>query len=345
MKLRAHTIALAAVATAASLSLSPERTAEACGAFFAKASAPIDRRPSLSVERVLIVHDAEKQVEHFIREIVFRGQSEMFGFVVPVPSRPEVFKVAESPFNRLENDYPFRPPSKGGSNEGSRGVPGGAVGGGAPKVAILDIKKVGSFTAFVLAANDADALAKWLKDNGLSSSPENDAWLKDYVERKFFYVAFRYEPSKDQKDNGQPRAETVRITFPTPLAYYPYREPRHESSSPERDVALWMATNERVEPVALLEEARGTKWVKPFAQGYFQEGVSAVRLKAALGAEEDKLVTAASYTVQPFEDQKVSREGYGDVVFLPKNGVAESRRAAVAPMLDLLRPTQRKESK
>lgn len=344
MKLRAPTILLAAVASVATLSAPRERTAEACGAFFAKASAPIDRRPSLSVERVLIVHDADKQIEHFIREVVFRGQSEMFGFVVPVPTRPEVFKVTESPFNRLETDYPFRPPSKGGG-EGSRGMPGGAVGVGAPKVAILDIKKVGSFTAFVLAANDADALAKWLKDNGLSSSPENDAWLKDYVARKFFYVAFRYEPSKDQKDNGQPRAETVRISFPTPLPYYPYREPRHESSSQERDVALWVATQERVEPVALLEEARGTKWVKPFAQGYFQEGVSAERLKAALGPEEDKLLTSPTYTVQPFEDQKVSREGYGDVLFLPKNGVPEGRRAAVAPMLELLRPTQGKESK
>lgn len=322
------------------LAAAPREEALACGAFFAKAAAPIERRPSLSVERVLILFDPEKEVEHFIREVTFRGSNETFGFVVPTPTKPEVFKVTESPFDKLERDFPFAPPPqrlRDGSN--SKGAPGGAAGGGPPKVAILDIKKVGSFTAFVLAANDSTALAKWLKDNGLTSSPENDAWLKGYVEKKFYYVAFRYEPSKDQKDNGQPRAETIRISFKTPLAYYPYREPAHKSSTTERDVGLWVASPEPLVPVALTEEQGRPVWVKPFAEGMTKEQVAGDRLKRILGAEEDKLIGGAEYAVQPFEDQKVSRQKYGDVVFLPKRGVPEAKRAAVAATLELLRPT------
>jgi hypothetical protein len=313
----------------------PERDAEACGAFFAKAA---ERRPSLSVERVLIVHDADKGVQHFIREVVFNGSRQTFGFVVPTPTRPEVFKVTESPFDRLERDFPFAPPPQSKGEGASRGAPGAAGGGGPPKVAILDIKKVGSFTAFVLAATDSGALAKWLKDNGLSSSPENDEWLKGYVERKFYYVAFRYEPSKESKDDGRPKAETVRISFKTPLPYYPYREPKHPSSDQPRDVGLWLVSREQLAPVALAEEDGRQVWVKPFAEGWTKEAIDVERLKAGLGPEEDKLLAAGAYVVQPFEDQKASRAGYGDVVFLPKKGVPEARRAEVAAMLELLRP-------
>jgi hypothetical protein len=329
------TLAAAGVVLAAA----PREDALACGAFFAKPAVPIERRPSLSVERVLIVFDPEKEVEHFIREVTFRGSKETFGFVVPTPTRPDVFKVTESPFDKLERDFPYAPPPQSMRDGSNKSAPGAAPGGGAPKVTILDIKKVGSFTAFVLAANDSTALAKWLKDNGLSSSPENDAWLQGYVEKKFYYVAFRYEPSKEQKDNGQPRAETVRISFKTPLAYYPYREPSHKSSTNERDVGLWVASPEPLVPVALTEEQGRAVWVKPFSEGMTKERVAGERLKGVLGPEEDKLIGGAEYAVQPFEDQKVSRQRYGDVVFLPKRGVPEAKRAAASAMLELLRPT------
>ena len=331
---------LAGLATFTSLVGSDAPPAEACGAFFAKAAVPVERRPSLSVERVLILHDPEKQVEHFIREIVFRGDKETFGFVVPTPTRPDVFKVKEPMFNRLETSYPFQPPDQGGGSKGAnRGAPGGAAGGGPPKVTILDIKKVGSFTAFVLAATDASALGKFLKDNGLSSTPENDAWLQSYVERKFFYVAFRYEPNAEKGGSGQPRSETVRISFKTPLAYYPYSEPKHPSSGGARDVGLWVVSPERVIPVSLAEENGKPVWVKPFVEGWTQENVAVDRFQKDLGPEEDKLMGAAPVVVQPFEDQKESRQGYGDVVFIPLKGVPEARRKDAAAMMELLRPS------
>ena len=42
---------------------------------------------------------------------------------------------------------------------------------------VLSKERVGSFTAFVLAATDSAALERWLKDNQLVVPPETRAWL------------------------------------------------------------------------------------------------------------------------------------------------------------------------
>jgi len=130
----------------------------------------------------------------------------------------------------------------------------------------------------------------------------------------------------------------VRITFKTPLAYYPYSEPQHPRASGARDVGLWVVSPERVIPVALAEESGKPVWVKPFVEGWTQENVTVERLQKDLGPEEDKLMGAAAVVVQPFEDQKESRQGYGDVVFIPLKGVPEARRKDAAAMMELLRP-------
>jgi len=319
----------------------PSPNAAACGAFFRPQA--LKRAPSLSFERVLIIHDPATETEHFIREVAFKGGRETFGFVVPTPTKPEVFKVKTSPFDKLEAAFPFAPPRQN-KGEGSRGGgPPGAL-GGAPKVVILDIKRIGSFTAFVLKATDASALDKWLRDNKLGSSPENDKWLAEYVEREFFYVAFRYEPSKEKTDDDALKAETVRISFKTPVPYYPYREPTHSADAEprgKRAVALWLVSPEALVPVALTKEAGKDVWVQPFAEGWRRDGVSASQITAQLEGDDKKLIDdKKTYFVQPLEDQKTTRQGYGDVVFLPENGVpAASREKTTKFVSKLLSPS------
>ncbi len=297
----------------------------------------MERAPSLSFERVLLIHDPKTETEHFIREVAFRGGQDMFGFVVPTPTKPEVFKVKESPFPKLEAMFPFQPPSRGGDEgSGNKGAPGG--GSRAPGVVILDIKRIGSFTAFVLKANDAGALDKWLKDNKLGSSPENDKWLAEYVKRGFYYVAFRYEPSKDKSADGSLRAETVRISFKTPVAYYPYREPQHDKATDgARAVAMWLVAPAPLVPVALAKESGKDVWVRPFAEGNRRINLPGSFIQDQLGADEKKLLDAnTNYVVQPLEDQKVTRTGYGDTVFLPEAGVPEPQRARAEELVKSL---------
>src|ERR1043165_6357879 len=88
--------------------------ARACIEVFGQEVSESDRRPSLAYEQTLIVYDAEKRREHFVREVVFSASRQPFGFVVPTPSRPEVAKVKKSPFAKLRDEFPFRRPHPGG---------------------------------------------------------------------------------------------------------------------------------------------------------------------------------------------------------------------------------------
>lgn len=310
---------------------------EACGGFF---SGPVklapELRPSLSREKVLIVHDAARGREHFIREVAFRRADQTFGFVVPTPSRPEVAKVEKNPFTRLRSDFPFKPPDDGiGAGFGGRGV---------GPVEVLAIEKVGSFTAFILAATDATALSGWLKDNKLTSTPETDVWLEHYVRMGFYYVAMRYDPPTDARGRkGRAiAAETVRISFDTPIAYYPYfePEPRHSAKDP-RLLEVWYVGTDPVVPVAQYTDpaqANGpARWVRPLRPGQ-KKPQARKRLAAGLLSELEALLPEGELVVQTFQDQKRRRSGFKDILFAfaEPQTLTPERTAAIEAMLGVL---------
>lgn len=289
-------------------------SARPCGAFVALREKAV---PSLSVEQTLIVYDAAQELEHFVRQIAIRDPSPGFGFVVPVPEKPTVSKVKDSPFERLAKAYPLSPPG--------RGLRAGASGGGMPTrsgaaVQVLSQERVGSFTAFVLSASDPHALQQWFTDNRLVVPSEAQSWLDHYVKHGFFFVALRYE--KDQKDSGHSatRAEAIRISFKTPLPFYPYREPQHERTPDvPRDLAVWLVSDEQgYTPVSLFESGSQKRWQRPLLEHATTQEARAA-LAEVLGSELKALLPAsAQLQVQVFEDQKRGRAGFGDVVMVPK---------------------------
>ncbi len=342
-RVRALILASMAAAIAIAFSLLAPR-AQACGGFFSRKALEGNRRPSLAYEQTLIVFDAERRREHFVREVVFRTAHEAFGFVVPTPGRPEVAAVKHSPFVELRSSFPVEQ-TKGGlrvaAAGGGLGSPGGSGG-----VRVLDVAKVGSFTAFVLAADDAKALASWLEKNGLGSTPQADAWLAHYVKLKFFYVAMRYDPPAAGADGGAPApprtaAETMRISFETPLPYYPYFEPDPAPGEPPRDARLldvWLVSRDRFVPVAAREQNGKVRWVRPLASGHHYASDNREALERALEAEAKILPAGAELQVQRFTDQKRSRSGFGDIVFVParKRSLDAAARAGLAPLLGTL---------
>ena len=174
--------------------------------------------------------------------------------------------------------------------------------------------KVGRFTAFVLSASDAAGLSSWLSRNGFVRTPETDAWLAHYVKLGFFYVAMRYEPSPGAK--GKTTSETVRISFDSPLPYYPYLEPDPpggKASARPRLLEIWLASTRDFVPVAPRSREK-TEWVRPFLSGSVY--TSGVRSTLA-SAVEAALLPAGRLRLQRFADQKRSRIGFGDVVFVP----------------------------
>ena len=313
------------------------RSAEPCGVLGSREG----RRPSLAYEQVLLVHDPTTEQEHFIRSVTFRTEDHPFGFVVPTPSRPTVAEVKASPFPALREGYPFDPPPPGNRGSGS-GY--GQLGGG---TRVLEETKVGSFTAFVLAADDDNALRKWLADNQLVSTTETDAWLSHYVRLGFYYGALRYEPTSARAKaaalSGRERhfrSETIRISFKTPLPYYPYLEPQLpvEKALTERLLDLWVISPSAVVPVATREAARERAWIRPMREGQRFDKAGA-RLAKAVGSEIEGLLPAGELVLQTFQDQKVSRAGFGDILFVPleKSGV-RARREALESLFGLLDP-------
>jgi len=301
-----------------------------CGAFVARATKTV---PSLAVEQTLILFDPEQELEHFIRQIAIRDPSPGFGFVVPVPEKPIVTKVKEQPFARLAERFPVQ------SGLGLGGIRGGGRGGGmaaaAAPVVVLSRSKVGSFTAFVLAASDAKALQKWFSDNQLVVPPEAEAWLGHYVKLGFYFAALRYEVPEKPADKGATRAETIRISFKSPLPFYPYREPVHpRPSDVERELAVWLISTRAYTPISLFEPGPtpaggAAQWQRPLDQRSSRQVARGV-LAGTLSDELLQLLppsavgAAHPLTVQVFEDQKRSRAGFGDIVMVPQQQTALS---------------------
>ena len=298
----------------------------ACGAFFRELKTVTV--PSLQVEQVLVIHDPAKEQEHLVRELVFRDAKEPFGFVVPTPSLPTVAKVEHSPFEELAKTYDPDPPGIPPVDlSGAARSNGGGIGGGAT-VMVLSEQRIGSFTAFVLSATDSAALKSWLSKNQLTTTPSSDAWLQHYVTLGFYFVAFRYEVSAVKNADAKTKSETVRISFTSPLPFYPYLEPDHPaafanvaaSNPPPRELAVWLVTPERFVPVAAKTVAGVVDWRRPWIESAKHPPVKVQDLRTQLGAELGALLpdSNGAWTVQAFQDQKTSRKGWGDVVLVPE---------------------------
>ena len=332
-------LSLFVVAAAAALSLVTPRSAGACGGFFSPRAAPL---PSIAVERVLLVHDELAGIEHLIREVTFANADRPFGFVVPTPSKPGVFKVDNLAWGVLERKFPLEASGERAPGAG-QGFGSGAGGGG---VRVLSAKRVGSFAAFVLQATDGKSLRSWLDRNKLVTTPASEAWLDRYVKLDFYFVALRFEPSlfaeKRAGRTGTP-AETLRITFETPVPYYPYQEPDRDDLTKDRALALWLVTNGKPKvPVALAREGDSLSYRRPFREGTRRPPVLPRAFGDLVGDKPWKTVAPAGdtpVTVQVFEDQKRARKGFGDVLFVPEEPVAldpaaVERRRALLPLLD-----------
>jgi hypothetical protein len=328
-RLPALAVPLGALALAA---LAPCR-ADACGGFFSRGA---KRLPSIAVEQVLLVHDAETRTEHFIREIAFDRVDRPFGFVIPTPSKPGVFAVDAPSWAALERAYPMETLDRGAGVGfgGGRGRLGGAG------VRLLEAKPLGSFAAYVLQATDAQAMKGWLDRNQFVTTKSSEAWLDHYVKSRFYFVALRFDPglhrAKVAREHTRDNAQTLRITFETPVPFYPYHEPDRDDLAPQRALVLWLVTKGAPKvPVALVDQGGQRSYRRPWREGLRKPPVSADALAKTVGDRVWKSFEKtgeAMWRVQVFEDQKRSRRGFGDVVLVPEEPVSP------APSVEPLRP-------
>jgi MYXO-CTERM domain-containing protein len=326
-------LALAPLALALAGACLPASDASAC------AILPVDagRAPHLSVERVAILYDEVRRIEHFVREVRFDGASSAFAFVVPTPGLPEVSKVASPPFDDLTREFPLDPPPQApGFLSGFASASKAAAPEG---VALLSTQQVGKFTAFVLAATDPVGLGQWLTDNRIALPSGGKEWLDHYVRLNFYFTAFRYEspgasgspedassrfatPPGASRPGEAPAgssltSETVRLSFPTAVPFFPYLEPARADKTDDRphSMEVWLVSRHAREPrLRRMAQSHAPRW------GWAWEPRLAYEPEAGyvahtLGELGPLLPRDGRYHVQTFRDERTNRDGWGDVLF------------------------------
>lgn len=300
---------------------------------------PPERDAFVSYEQALIVHDPATSREHLFRQLVFSSATREFGFIVPTPTRPSVGKVDAALFQRLTAGFPFRPAlaPPGGWPEPARPDAGATP----ERVRVLEEQRVGNFKATMLSPDDEGALTRWLAKEKLASSKETNAWLAHYVRAKYFFVVLRYSPGENSgAQSGRTLSEVVRLSFDSPLPFFPYSEPAlptEQGRTEPRMLELTVIAPEPLVPVALLVAGGTSRWVRPFNEGYRYTAPRPEVLREALGSGAE-LLSAAKPSVQRFVDQKRSRGGFGDVVLVPSTRRAFAE-GALTPLVSALDPS------
>lgn len=197
-------------------------------------------------EEALVVHDPVAGLEHFIRRAAFRTAAREFGFIVPTPAPPALAEAPAWVFERLAARVAPRVETR----TRTRGVTVASCclaplmltarsAGDAPRasaVEVLATQRVAGYDAAVLRADDPAALGGWLASHGYADSADLRAWSAPYVSARWVFTAFRVAKA-DPNDPRPPGTANVRMTFATPRAVYPYREPasqRADAGAPRR---------------------------------------------------------------------------------------------------------------
>lgn len=204
--MRFHAVAAVVALTVV---IAPHDAANSCGTAHASGQSVY-----LKGEQVVIIWDPVTKIEHFVRRAQFSASSREYGFIVPVPSVPEVVEVTDKPFDWLMK---LLPAPRGGFAKGGSG------GGQAPtgSVTVHSTQNVGDYEVTVLSGMTADAVRDWLKEHGYEARAALTDWFKSYVAKKWKFAAFKF----NHKDSGPAWTKAIRLSFKTAYPYYPYKAP------------------------------------------------------------------------------------------------------------------------
>ncbi|MEI6042830.1 MAG: DUF2330 domain-containing protein [Chloroflexota bacterium] len=166
---------------------------------------------------------------------VNQGSVQNFGWLMPVPGKPEVAPAPDELFSRLSQatrtkknyleelyDPLF---SKGANTVGSSTDKATPPGG----VTVVSQTRIGAFDLSVVSVTSQDgtasnALSKWATANGYTTTTLNTEAMKDYLAAGWFFVLAKLAPT----ESGSPsiiagKTQPVVLTFDTPEPIYPWR--------------------------------------------------------------------------------------------------------------------------
>ncbi len=297
---------------------------------------PNEPAPRIDAERVLILYDEARRMEHFFRELRVSG-NQQFGFIVPIPSKPTVVAVKSPVLDWADSrlSFPkFERPAKESRWDRIKRWQIQGIHSGEPAVNVVATQRIGDFTAATLQANDGGALTAWLKENKYEAPAGAEAMIEHYIRLHYYFVAFRFESSGEAKPAEV--SQTIRISFATAAPYYPYREPDQlpaclpGSAAPaNRLLEAWFVSTHRWMPRASVMDKDGTlRWRNPWGQTPTDPEADK-ELSNYFTLEMQADAPKGPLTIEVFHDTRAHRLGYSDVFFAP----VESTSAAPADAL------------
>lgn len=167
----------------------------------------------------------EDKKEILILSAAFNGNANDFAWVIPTPTRPTVGKGYSEIFTSLrdltetQNDYPMMMEGFGGVSYGLKDA--------TQSVRVLEEKQIEYYDIAILEANDKEALADWLNDNGYHFPVQYSYILDSYINNNWYFSAVKItksvEAQKFQTDMWNGNLIPLRLEFATEKPVFPLR--------------------------------------------------------------------------------------------------------------------------
>lgn len=172
-------------------------------------------------QKAVIVYDEGR--EDLVLEVKFSGPAREFGWVVPLPSRPQMFPGKARVFEYLS----MRTQERRFGQSPRALVHVGSGFGGASSVRVLERSRVGIYDTAVLASDTGEDLETWLRENDFRLTPGAKTVFDEYIRMKWIFVAMRIAPEEADSTAASELAagtiQPIRFRFETPEPVYPLR--------------------------------------------------------------------------------------------------------------------------
>ncbi|MBD3286827.1 DUF2330 domain-containing protein [candidate division WOR-3 bacterium] len=174
----------------------------------------------------VIEHDGSTENLHLLIRV--EGEPTEFGWIVPLPSTPEITEDTISLFEEIMDmtnpDYGYGFGCMGPADRGGLGY------NDYEHIEIIEEDTVGILKTTTLSAQDPAELFTWLRDNGFPITDTTDTSsardslnaveiFADYISRDWIFVIFTIDELPDRDANLQP----VEFTFNSPDIVYPMK--------------------------------------------------------------------------------------------------------------------------
>ena len=161
--------------------------------------------------------------ETLIISITFKGDAKDFGWVIPVPQKPEVTKGSDEIFTSLQEITQYRVRYRVAEM-----IPMVGLGEAPELVTVIETKKIDYYEITVLSATDAQALAKWLSEHGYQYPEESAYVLNDYINNQWYFVAVKISPEAEGAEEvveglKEGHATPLKLEFNSEAIIYPLR--------------------------------------------------------------------------------------------------------------------------